>query len=356
MWYTGAEMRNSNWDAARCKLEEPFPSPTRFGRPQWWFDESRSALMLAVVISAAIVTLILAIALLRLRMMPADQGKPGNPEVTVEQVMLGGATGIPSDLDDLPDTTQNTMIAQRDAQRPVADIKQVDTPQVSGNLPTPNARQMTSSAVRKQVGLASQELATALDKLTRPQIAGFQGLSGLFKVDPSVKSIVYVLDKSSSMGGLPISSVKAELIHGIRALKEDQKFGVIFFDFSAWPTMAGQGQVVTAQLQVGGFALMQATRENQQNAERWIQSIGAGGGTNPVPAMAMAIHVKPEMIMLLSDGEFAPSAVDIITQQNQKERGASGRIDCVGLAENIVTLQEIAKQNAGRYYAARIGP
>lgn len=349
-------MRNSNWDAVRLKLTDPFPAPTTFGRLRLWFDESKSAMALAILIVTLGAATLLAIAFIQLKLTPPDQGKPGNPEVKVEQVVLGGGSGLPSDLDEMPDTTQDTTVAASDPLRPVSDVEQVDSLQPTGSIPAPNIRPGTNATAREAAGRASQKLATAISELTRPQIAGYVGLSGLFKVDPSVESVVYVLDKSGSMGGTPLNRVKAELVHGIRALKEEQKFGVIFYDNLAWPTMAGQAQVVTAQMQSGSFSLMPATDTNKKNAENWLQQILGGGGTNPVPAMMMAIGPKPELIMLLSDGEFYPAAVTQITQENQRVRGSSGRIDCVGLGERVQTLQDVAAQNGGRYYAARLQP
>ena len=54
---------------------------------------------------------------------------------------------------------------------------------------------------------------------------------------------------------------------------------------------------------------------------------------------------------MLSDGEFDPYAVDQITQMNQNLRKPA-RIDCVGLMEQVLVLQEIARQNKGVYYQA----
>jgi hypothetical protein len=67
--------------------------------------------------------------------------------------------------------------------------------------------------------------------------------------------------------------------------------------------------------------------------------------------MHAAILQEPERIVLLSDGEFDPYAVDQITQMNQNLRKPA-RIDCVGLMEQVLVLQEIARQNKGVYYQA----
>jgi hypothetical protein len=97
--------------------------------------------------------------------------------------------------------------------------------------------------------------------------------------------------------------------------------------------------------------MVPANDANKQRAKAWLSNPPGGGGTNPVPAMHAAILQEPERIVLLSDGEFDPYAVDQITQMNQNLRKPA-RIDCVGLMEQVLVLQEIARQNKGVYYQA----
>lgn len=70
-----------------------------------------------------------------------------------------------------------------------------------------------------------------------------------------------------------------------------------------------------------------------------------------MPAMEAAIQLQPERIVLLSDGEFDPSSAITITQLNQANQKPA-RIDCVGLMEQVLVLQEIANRNQGVYYQA----
>ena len=352
-------MKNSNWELLESKLEHPIQAPRGFGRLQWWRDESPHSLVSAVAVTALITVVLL---LPQFVVTPGDLGKPGSPEVKVEQFRKGTAQAVGTDASEVAETVQQTTVSNATA-RAVDAVEQLDATQPAGNVPAPVARPVTDLTQLKNVKTASTQLADSITALNarrpqpggRVQLQGFAGLGGLFNVSPDVKSIVYVVDKSSSMSGLPLESVKAELMHGIDTLKEDQSFGVVFFDDFAWPQFVDQGNVVTAQMNQA-FKLIPATAANRQRASEWISRIPGTGSTNPVPAMSLAISEKPAMILLLSDGEFAPSAVTAITQMNRRLRGQDGRIDCIGLADGIVTLQDIAHQNSGKYYARSAVP
>ena len=356
-------MKNSNWELLESKLEQPIQAPRAFGRLQWWRDESPHSLVSAVAVTALLTLLLL---IPQFVVTPNDQGKPGSPEVTVEQYKKGNSQGVGTDPVEVADAIQQATVSNTTA-RPVDVIDQLDATQPSGQVPTHVVRPATDLTKLTDVKNSSAQLADTFKALEanrvqrrsqqggRVQIRGFAGLSGLFNVASDVKSIVYVVDKSSSMAGLPLESVKAELMHGIDSLKEDQSFGVVFFDDFAWPQFVDRGSVVTAQINQT-FKLLPATAANRQRATEWISRIPGTGSTNPVPAMSLAIGEKPALILLLSDGEFAPSAVTAITQMNHRLRGSTGRIDCVGLAEDIDTLQDIATQNSGKYYARPAGP
>lgn len=350
-------MKNSNWENLESKLQQPIQAPQGFGRLMWWRDESAHSLVSAIGLSALLLILTL---LTQLAATPNDQGKPGNPEVKVELYQKWNPHAVGTDSSEIADTVQETRIATQIA-KPVAAIEQLDQTQPTGNVPAPIVRPATDLNALNNVKRNTAEIGTALQQLEdqrrqsgpqpggRPQVQGFNGLAGLFDVPPDVKSIVYVVDKSSSMAGPPLEAVKAELIHGIESLKDGQKFGVIFFDDFAWPQFSLQGEVVTAQAS-SKFNLVGATATTRRRANDWISRMFGDGSTNPVPAMSLAIAEKPELIVLLSDGEFAPSAVYMITDMNRRVRGAKSRIDCIGLADGIETLRDIAVQNNGKYF------
>ena len=154
------------------------------------------------------------------------------------------------------------------------------------------------------------------------------------------KSTVYVIDVSGSMQTADrLPRVLSALERAVDLLNPEQKFTVILFDDSAHTDPIGKG-------------LLLAKKTNKQAIYDWLERAPGGGGTNPLPAMIMAIQQKPEKIVLLSDGEFDPTSSFIITQANQSNAVPS-RIDCVGLMEEVETLKEIARLNKGIYYQAQ---
>lgn len=356
-------MKNSSRELLQVKLEDPFPAPDEFGRIRVWRDESPHSLALAAVVVAALALVAVVVQAL-ITVVLDDQGRPGKAEVKIEQVVLGAAASGPTNLADAPEAVQSAQVPTAGPARPVDQVDQVNVQAPSGTQAVPDFQPSTNPNQAAQARAAAASLSSAVHSLEQQaaqqgaavQIAGLSGLSGIFKVDPNVKSVVYVLDKSGSMGGRPLDVVKAELVHALSSLKPDQQFGVIFFDDLAWPMLGQYGEVPTGALS-SNFKTLPATAANKQKVINWLAAVPSGGGTNPVPATFLALQAKPELIVLMSDGEFHPSAVDAIRQENHQRRGATGRINCVGLAEQIQTLQQIAAENGpGVYYAARIGP
>lgn len=319
------------------RLEDPFVRSRTFGKLQWLRDESLLAAVLGVIVAAALVLLFL---------IGGEVIGPGDtdlvkPRITVEEVVLLGDGSSP--LDNIADAvTPQTQRQQSSGQQPGIDtIADVDVG---------DGRDLTGDQ------LAVAQSTTTIDKVpvvTLPPAPpgggspGSSSVTGIFKVDKNVKSVVYVIDKSGSMAGSNLSRVQAELIFAINDLDETQKFSVIFFDGHAWPLYSQYGVPGTA----GGspLPLLVATDGNKALAIDWIRTMRAGGGTNPFPAVMMGLGVEPEKMVLLSDGEFSMSYVHDITIQN----GGSASIDCIGFGETVITLQEIAKQNRGRYVTAR---
>jgi Mg-chelatase subunit ChlD len=155
----------------------------------------------------------------------------------------------------------------------------------------------------------------------------------------AAESTVFVIDVSGSMQTADkLPRVKSALIRAIEQLKDNQRFAVFLFDDNHYsePTLRG---------------LVAATESNQDRVKKWLEFPPGGGGTQPMVAMVVAIALKPERIVLLSDGEFDPSNIQTITMLNSRNRNPA-RIDCVGLMEDVQVLREIAKNNRGIYYQA----
>ena len=152
-------------------------------------------------------------------------------------------------------------------------------------------------------------------------------------------STVFVIDVSGSMRDrAKLPRVMNALTRAIDQLSEKQQFCVLLFDhtFHLAPWVTG---------------LTPGTADNKRWIKEWLAQPPGGGGTEPMGAMAKAIELRPERIVLLSDGEFDPTNILTITSMNHQLK-TPARIDCVGLQEDVLVLREIANKNKGIYYQA----
>ncbi len=168
--------------------------------------------------------------------------------------------------------------------------------------------------------------------------------------EPEADSIVFVVDRSCSMGwgsssieipgiphATPWQAAQYELARAVDNLDGEAEFCVVLFNhsFITW----------RSELQV-------ASEGNKASAISWVNSQYATGGTTYVSPVNWAINIvgggPPEVVMFLSDG--APnegySAVAAITAAN----GGKAVINTVafGVAgAALQIMQDIAAQNGG---------
>ena len=156
-------------------------------------------------------------------------------------------------------------------------------------------------------------------------------------VEPAAK-IVYVVDRSGSMTD-SIDFVKAELKRSIAELGDDAEFHIIFY--SSGPPV----EMPTRRL-------VHATQRNKDLAFEFVDRIVPEGETDPSKALQRAFAARPELIYLLTDGEFDRGIVDLAKRLNV---GGRVRVFTIGFlytqpgtpAEGI--LKQIAGENGGEY-------
>ncbi len=107
------------------------------------------------------------------------------------------------------------------------------------------------------------------------------------------KDIIFVVDKSGSMGGEKIAQVKRVFTSIISDLPPDDYFNVLFFD---------------ASVRAFSTALMEANSKNKADAANFVNSLDASSGTNINQALldALAMFGKSSrvpIIVFLTDGE-----------------------------------------------------
>ena len=176
------------------------------------------------------------------------------------------------------------------------------------------------------------------------QIGGFEGLgdgsgrgsgSGFFGTAAEEASkIVYVVDRSGSMTD-SIVFVKYELKRSIRELGPEKQFHVVFY--SSGPA-----------LEMPARRLVSATDANKQKAFEFIDSVIPQGETDPSDALSRAFAVNPELIYLLTDGEFDKAIVGQVAKANASKKVTVHTIGFLyKMGEKI--LKDIAAQNNGTY-------
>ena len=160
---------------------------------------------------------------------------------------------------------------------------------------------------------------------------GFFGAGGEVEV---ARKIVYVVDRSGSMTD-SIDYVKFELKRSIGELGEDTEFHVIFYS-------SGPPVEMPTRRPVPG------TERNKQLAFEFIDSIIAQGETDPSKALDRAFAVGPELVYLLTDGEFDKAIVGRVDRLNE---GDEVTVHTIGFLYRIgeKVLKQIAEQNNGNY-------
>ncbi len=182
----------------------------------------------------------------------------------------------------------------------------------------------------------------AMARFGVPRTGGGDGLgSGLLFHPPiGAHRIAYVCDASGSMIN-KMPALKVELNKALQHLKPVQGFSVIFF----------------RELKPDSFSnvLMAATPETKARAGRFVEDETTFGKTDPIPGIELAFKQQPEVIFLLTDGDFPDNdAVQVkIRLLNKDHRVRINTIAFVGSADTDVAfkalLETIAQENGGTY-------
>jgi hypothetical protein len=151
---------------------------------------------------------------------------------------------------------------------------------------------------------------------------------------------VYVVDCSGSMiddDRLPRATI--ELRRSVNALREPQRFEVIFYNSESIPMP-------------GGPIPRTADGQAKDHLRAFLRLVEPDGGTDPRLAMKQALALRPDAVFLLSDGAFPDGTVEELTRINKHKIP----IHCVDLTGGLAGdhLKRIAQANNGQY-ASRMG-
>ena len=136
----------------------------------------------------------------------------------------------------------------------------------------------------------------------------------------------------------------------IGALKDFQTFNVILF-------YGVQNRAGTASFRP---ARVSANLDNKHAFNAWIDEQRTGFGSDPRPAVKLAIGQRPQAIVFMSDGRFENSYIDELTQANARLKaqfvcflfdeakfGDRSRLPPT-VDDSGRRLQRLAEQNKGR--------
>ncbi len=194
--------------------------------------------------------------------------------------------------------------------------------------------QMTSGAA---ASAAAMSLSSAVD--AKIQFCGVEGGGNHF---------VYLVDSSGSMGA-GFDSARRELLESIEFLKPDQRFYVIFFD-------ANPDFMRLASSTVDEPRSVEATPQSKLALKRWAMQIKQDRGKNPYEVLEFALTLKPDVIFLLSDGEFPQRIEELLQQKNRTNNlfgddGPMCIVHTIGYhsEEGETRMRRIAEKNGGQY-------
>jgi hypothetical protein len=169
---------------------------------------------------------------------------------------------------------------------------------------------------------------------------------GLFTLPARTRSVVYVIDRSVSMGlNGALAQVKRELMASLDQLPGDVRFQIIFYNRSAQPLILG-----------GALSMAFATPANRQAVARQLDALVAEGATDHVPALALALSYDGDVVYFLTDADdLRPEQVRQVTQMN-RGRAIIHTIELTtaNAGRPDMPLKLLARENRGTYRAVAL--
>lgn len=291
------------------------------------------------IITSAIIHLLLLIALAGFTLttaMPKDQvalsastSQPSEEAIETFQIETVQPTVDPSER--TPDETQYDL-------DPLGEMAIVEV--TSDMAPTASTPPPASAFHQPTSASDSALQAVKPDSKSKMEFCGVEGGGNHF---------VYLVDSSGSMGDAFISARRA-LLESIDMLTPEQRFYVIFFDAQCdfmRVTRADQDEPRSVK----------ASNENKRRLKSWAMRVEMDRGRAPYEPLKYALEkLKPDVIFLLSDGEFPQGIEELIAEENRVSN-LFGEIKPVSIIHTISyysregesRMRRIAENNFGQY-------
>ena len=167
----------------------------------------------------------------------------------------------------------------------------------------------------------------------------------LFGIDAEGYKVVYVFDRSGSMGEPghnALAAVKTELIRSLKTVDSVHQFQIISYN--------ERPRLFNPTGEPG--RLVFGTDQNKTAAENFINSVVADGGTSHEDALMLAIKLRPDAIYWLSDGDDPKLTAKQLDRIDN--RGAGTIINTIELgvgpqADAEDFMVKVARQSGGKH-------
>ena len=187
---------------------------------------------------------------------------------------------------------------------------------------------------------------------------GGQGVgpkSKIFGHGSNVRSIIYVCDASGSMVGQGDDALKSELKRDIANLSPIQQFNILIFHEMS---DGSQYQALSPD------KLLMGTPSSKAQAFEFIDNLPFSSVNNPIPALEEAFREQPQLIFLLSHGDFNnrynttnnKEVADKVDELNADKRTHVNTILLLGEKRHEVErkdletiMKKLAERNGGVY-------
>jgi hypothetical protein len=182
---------------------------------------------------------------------------------------------------------------------------------------------------------------------TRQGSAGGGATTTFFGVPARGQRLVYVLDRSGSMGfRQALATACQELEASLAHLPATAWFQVIAYNSRAEVLVGPADQ------------LLPATPENLGRVAAVLKAVPASGGTKHLPALQMALGLKPDVIYFLTDAD------DLDNEDRARVTQVNGGRCVINTIELTIAhrgrgdmpMQRLARDNRGTYQAIDLFP
>ena len=178
----------------------------------------------------------------------------------------------------------------------------------------------------------------AIARLGKPGGGAIGPHGPVFGPSGNAHRITFVCDASGSMIN-KMASLKYQLLSAIQPLRPFQSFGVIFFQDEKFTSLTS--------------ALLTATPENKRRADKFLEDVTTTGPTNPIPGIELAFKQHPQLIYLLTDGDF-PDNNAVLSRVRELEKTNKVKINTIAFITSSDTdtaflslLQQISTETGG---------